>query len=257
MAALFDMHLRAQRRDRATRIRAELFLHERAFADVLERTDMMDRRFGNALLIGCPDPAWPGRLTAAERVAVLDPGPLFAIAAGGGTVIEDRIAARANAFDLIVAIGTLDTIDDLPGALRALADSLTPGGLLIGAMSGGETLPALRGVMRVADQLNGAARAHVHPRIEPSALVGLLGAAGLVRPVVDIDRVRVSYPSFGRLIADLRAMGGTNILAERPRQPLSRAQYAAASAAFDQAGSAGKTVETFELVHFAGWAAER
>ncbi|MEO6199395.1 MAG: methyltransferase domain-containing protein [Sphingomicrobium sp.] len=258
MPALFDMHLRARRRDRAARNGTELFLHERAFADVLERTVMMERRFGKALLIGCPDPAWPGRLKAvAEQVAMIDPGPLFAVAAGGETAIEDRIVPRANAFDLILAIGTLDTIDDLPGALRVLAASLAPGGLLIGAMSGGDTLPVLRAAMRVADQLGGAARAHVHPRIEPSALVGLLGAAGLARPVVDVDRVRVSYPSLGRLVADLRAMGATNILTERPRKPLSRAEYAAASAAFDAAGTAGKTVETFELLHFAGWAPAR
>jgi hypothetical protein len=34
---LFDMRLRSMRRDRAARTGPELFLHERAFADVLER----------------------------------------------------------------------------------------------------------------------------------------------------------------------------------------------------------------------------
>ncbi|MGH6658059.1 MAG: SAM-dependent methyltransferase, partial [Sphingomicrobium sp.] len=172
MPALFDMHLRARRRDRAARGGCELFLLERAFADCLERVAMMEQGFADALLVGCPDPAWPGRLdTIADMVSVADPGPLFAAAAGGSLVIEDRIAPRADAFDLILAIGTLDTIDGLPAALAALAKSLRPGGLLLGAMSGGDTVPQLRAAMRAADQVSGEAVAHVHPRIEAAALV--------------------------------------------------------------------------------------
>ena len=66
---LFDPDLRAMRRDRAARAGAELFLYERAFADCLERIALMQRRFGDALLIGCPDPAWPG-LFEREREAL-------------------------------------------------------------------------------------------------------------------------------------------------------------------------------------------
>jgi len=254
MPALFDMILRAARRDRAAQSGGDRFLLERAFADCLERIALEQRRFGKALLVGCPDPGWPKRLAAvADHVAMVDPGPLFAAAAQGQVVIEDRIVQRPGAFDLILAIGTLDTVDDLPAALSALAGSLTGGGMLIGALSGGETLPRLRAAMRAADKLSGTARAHVHPRIEPSALVHLLAAAGLARPVVDVDRVRVSYPSLERLIGDLRAMAATNLLRERPRQPLSRAALAAAKAAFALQPEHGKTVETFEVLHFAGW----
>lgn len=253
MPALFDMRVRAQRRDRAARIGAELFLHERAFADIQERVSMISERFESALLLGCPDPAWPVRLgVIADRVEVIDPGPLFAKAAGGLLAIEDRIASRPGAFDLIVSVGTLDTIDNLPGALRALAASLRPGGVLVGAMSGGDTLPMLRTAMRSADQLSGEARAHVHPRIAAAALVQLLSDCGLASPVVDVERVRVSYKSLGRLVSDLRAMGASNILSERPRKPLSRAEYAAACAAFGEAGDSGGTVETFEILHFRG-----
>ena len=44
MAELFDMRMRAMRRDRAARIGPELFLYERAFADCLERIELMQRR---------------------------------------------------------------------------------------------------------------------------------------------------------------------------------------------------------------------
>jgi hypothetical protein len=106
--------------------------------------------------------------------------------------------------------------------------------------------------MRAADALAGGAAAHVHPRIEPAALPPLLADAGFARPVVDIDRVQVSYPSLERLVADLRAMAATNILRSRS-PPLTRPQRELASQAFANAGDGQRTTETFGIIHFAAW----
>jgi hypothetical protein len=65
--------------------------------------------------------------------------------------------------------------------------------------------------------------------------------------------VRVSYESLVNLVTDLRRMGATNILKLRAREPLSRAAMAAAEAAFRSAGDGTRTVETFEILHFAAW----
>jgi hypothetical protein len=106
--------------------------------------------------------------------------------------------------------------------------------------------------MRAADAVSGAASPHVHPRIEASALAPLLAAAGFIEPVVDVDRAMVSYASLERLIADLRAMGSTNVLEARPRFT-GRAALAAAIADFADAGEGGRTIERFEILHFAAW----
>jgi hypothetical protein len=106
--------------------------------------------------------------------------------------------------------------------------------------------------MRAADSVVGGASPHVHPRIEPAALAHLLGAAGFAMPVVDVDRVRIAYENLGQLVADLRGMGATNVLAKRPRAPIGRAALAAAQRDFADV-SGGRTIETFELLHFAGW----
>jgi NADH dehydrogenase [ubiquinone] 1 alpha subcomplex assembly factor 5 len=244
------MQLRAQRRDRAARQGPELFLFERAFEDCLERIALVQREFARTLLIGCPDPGWPDRLGG--DVDVLDPGSLFALAAGGRQVIEDHWESPAE-YDRIVAVGTLDTVNDLLRALRSIRLAMRPDALLIGAMSGGDTLPQLRAAMRVADQVGGEASAHVHPRIEAAALSPLLQTAGFAMPVVDVDRVQVSYESLGRLVGDLRAMGSTNILSARSRRPLTRRGFAAAEQAFAAAGDGERTVEILELLHFAAW----
>jgi hypothetical protein len=252
---LFDMKLRAQRRDRASRLGTELFLLERAFEDCLERVVLVQRRFGRALLIGCPDAAWPARLgIVAERVDIRDPGPLFAAAAAGDAIIEAAWQPDPQAYDLVLAIGTLDTVNALPLALQLIRYAMQANGLFIGALSGGDTLPQLRAAMRAGDALENAAAPHVHPRIEAAALAPLLSQAGFVNPVVDIDRVSVSYRSLDRLIADLRAMAATNLLTARPRF-IPRAAWAAASSAFASAGDSDRTTETFEILHFAAWTA--
>ncbi len=248
------MELRALHRDRAFRNGPELFLYERAFEDCLDRIALIQRGFRSALLVGCPDPGWWKRLTqVVNTVEVIEAGPLFASAADGQCVAEDAFEPRANAFDLCVAVGTLDTVNDLPRALQSIRASMKPDSLMIGAVPGGNALPQLRRAMHAAEQSMESASPRVHPRIDAAALAPLLNACGFIKPVVDVDRVQVSYESLDRLIDDLRGMAATNILTARSRKPLSRAARAAAAETFQAAGDGSRTVETFELLHFAAW----
>ncbi len=249
---LFDRKLRALRRDRAARIGPELFLLDRAFDDCLDRLQAIQLGARKALLIGCPSPSWPDRLGQfAETIDVVDPGELFAGRSGGAQAEEDRFDFGEGQYDLCVAVGTLDTVNELPLALNLIHRALAPGGLLLGAMAGGHSLPALRTAFIEADRLAGRAVARAHPRVEAASLAGLLSAAGFAMPVVDVDRVSLRYSSLDALVRDLRAMGATSLLAERT--PLSKTAAKRAAEAFEQAGSSGKTGELVEILHFLGW----
>lgn len=253
-ASLFDRQARALRRDRSARRGPTLFLHQRAFDDCLERIGDVRRTFASILLIGCPNASWRASLEQiAPDVATLDPGPLFAEAARGRTGEEDLIDLPAAAYDLCIAIGTLETVPDLPRALAAIRHALRLDGFFLGAVAGGETLPMLRAAMRAADRTSPAASPHVHPRIEASALAPLLSGAGFAMPVVDVDRVSVAYPNFDKLVDDLRGMAATNILSARSRRPLGRAARDAARTEFALQGDGNLTRETFEILHFAAW----
>ena len=251
---IFDMELRALRRDRAFRNGPELFLHERAFDDCLERLALIRRPINSALLIGCPAANWRHRLEAlVQSIEIVDPGSLFAHAAGGTCINEDQWHPPTQAFDLCLSIGTLDTVNDLPRALQSIRAALAEDALLIGAIAGGNSLPQLRRAMHLADQVAGVASPHVHPRIEAASLAPLLTACGFIVPVVDVDRVQVSYESLDGLVRDLRRMGATNILKARSLAPILREARTTAEAAFRSAGDGSRTVETFEIIHFAAW----
>jgi len=236
---------------------AELFLHERAFSECLDRLGDVPRRFASALLVGVPDADWVRRLHShADRVEAIDPGALFAAAAAGIHAEEDAHDFGMARFDLVVAVGTLDTVNRLGPALQAIRRALVPDSPFIGALAGGDSLAALRRAMLAADRLTGPAAARTHPRIEASALAGLLGAAGFVMPVVDVDRVTLRYPSLAALVRDLRAMGASNMLVERAA-PRGRTWAELAAAAFAADGVDGRTEERIDLLHFLAWTPPR
>ena len=253
MTDLFDRKLRALRRDRAARTGGDPFLAERAFDECLDRLHAIVQRVDRALLIGCPSSAWPDRLRAvAAEIDVVDPGPLFARRSHGISADEDRYDFGEGQYGFCLAIGTLDTVNELPLALQLIRRSLLPNAPFIGAMAGGNSLPALRTALIEADRATGRAVARTHPRIEPASLAGLLTAAGFAMPVVDVDRVRLRYRNLAGLVRDLRGMAATGIMADRP-PPLSKSTATRAAAAFEKAGTDGRTEEFVEILHFLGW----
>lgn len=253
----FDRALRRVRRDRAARSEGQAdYLHRMVADDLLERLDLVTRDFERALVLGCGGGYLSGRLS--ERgmgVMAADPGIAFARVAGGVQADEDRLPLAGGSFDLIVSVGVLDSVNDLPGALLLVRRALRPDGLFLGAFAGAGSLPRLRSAMLAADAAEGGAAPRIHPQIDVRAAGDLLTRAGFALPVVDCHGVDVRFPHFPGLVADLRAMGATNVLASRSKRPLGRLGLAAAMADFAAfADTDGKTAERFEIVHLLGWA---
>ena len=253
----FDRALRRRRRDRAAGRAGEAdYLHRLVADDLLERLDLVTRRFERALDLGCGDGYLAERLRARGlEVVAADPGFAFARSAGGVQADEDRLPFADGAFDLVVSVGVLDSVNDLPGALILIRRALKPDGLFLGAFAGAGTLPRLRSAMLAADAAEGGAAPRIHPQIDVRAAGDLLTRAGFALPVVDAHGVDVRFSSLMSLVSDLRAMGATNVLASRSKRPLGRYGLAAAMADFaDHADADGKTAERFEIVHLLGWA---
>lgn len=230
-----------------------MFLFNRAFDDCIERLQDIARPFDRALLIGCPSPDWPNRLRQFVReIEVVDPGSRFAQAAGGEQVEEDRFDFGEERYDLCIAIGTLDSVNDLPLALQSIQRALRTDAPFIGAMAGGNSIATLRAALIEAGRAAGRIVGRAHPRIDPSSLAQLLTSAGFNMPVVDIDRVTLRYASIGDLIRDLRAMAATSVLAERP-PVFKKSEAFHLQRAFSEAGDAGRTAEIVEILHFLGW----
>ncbi|MFN3945415.1 MAG: class I SAM-dependent methyltransferase [Allosphingosinicella sp.] len=253
----FDRGLRRLRRDRAApRFAAADFLHRRAADEIVERLDLVTRPFRRALDLGCAGGYLTERLRARGLdVLPADPGARFAAGAGGVQCDEDRLPFGDGAFDLVVSVGALDSVNDLPGALTLVRRALRPDGLFLAAFAGAGSLPRLKTAMLAGDAAEGGVSPRVHPQIDVRAAGDLLTRAGFALPVVDTETVEVRYPALPVLVADLRAMGATNVLAGRSRRPVGRFGLAAAIADFDSHAEAdGKVRERFDILYLSGWA---
>jgi SAM-dependent methyltransferase len=251
---IFDRRLRRLRRDRAAGLAGADYLHRFAAGDLADRLDFVRRDFASALLLGALDGGL--RLTLEARgiaTIVADPGFRLAARAGGVQCDEDRPGFADSSFDLIVSVGLLDSVDDLPGALLLVRRLLRPGGLFLAALAGAGSLPRLRASMLAADMAGGGASPRIHPQIDVRAAGDLLQRAGFALPVADTHGVDVRFPDFLSLVRDLRAMGATNLLSTRSRGSIGRGGLAAAIAGFE-AGAQGGAGEHFEILTLSGWA---
>ena len=250
---IFDRSRRAQGRDRMiTRFADHDFLYRAMLEELLDRLADVQRDLPEALMIGCPDGSAKAALEAmGKRVACTDPGFLAARGVNGVQADEDALPFADNSFDLIIACGTLDSVNDLPGALILMRRILRPDGLMLAAFTGAGSLPRLKAALLAGE--GDRPGQHIHPQIDVRAAGDLLSRAGFAMPVADGEMLVVRYGDMLRLMRDLRGMGAGNRLAEQPPL-LNRETLASAGAHFAQAADAdGRTAEQMAIVYLSGW----
>jgi hypothetical protein len=123
-------------------------------------------------------------------------------------------------------------------------------------MTGGETLTELRqAFLEAENETTGGITPRVHPAVDIRAIGQLLQRAGFALPVVDSDRLTLTYASPIDLMRDLRGMGATNVLSERSRRPLRRETLARVCDIYAErfADARGRIRATFEIITFAAW----
>lgn len=262
---LFDRTLHRKRLDRAARGYGQAdFLHRRAALDIAERLEPIMRDFPLAVELSARRGALAEALAesdAGKRIGLLVEADLSAAMLAGRSgprvvVDEERLPFAAGSLDLIVSLLSLHWTNDVVGALIQARRALKPDGLFIGAFLGGATLTELRQSLVAAEsELWGGAGSRVSPFADVADAASLLQRAGFVLPVADVDRVNVSYEHPLKLIADLRQMGETNVLADRHPRGMTRALIGRASEIYMErfAGPDGRIAATFEIVTLTGW----
>lgn len=241
---LFDTGLLSQRRRRAERAGFENFLHERVCAGASERLLEVNRSFRHPAVVGPRAGFW------AERLAESGLPPAERIAD------SDVLALEPGAHDLIVHALGMHWANDPVGQLIQARRALSPDGLFLAALFGGDTLSELRETLGQAEiEISGG----LSPRIAPMGRIRDLGAllqrAGFTLPVADSERIDVSYQTPLHLMRDLRAMGETNVQTARSRTPMRREILARTCELYASAHSDadGRIRATFEVIWLTGW----
>ena len=263
---LFDRSLHRRRLDRAARGFAEAgFLKARAAEDALVRIGGIMRSFEVAVDLGARDGGFARLLAespARERVGLLietDLSEAMLARRESPRVVadEERLPFADQSLDLVVSTLALHWTNDLPGVLVQIRKALKPDGVFIGSLLGGATLAELRRCLLEAEtELRGGAGPRVSPFADVQDAASLLQRAGFRLPVADTDRVTVFYANPLKLLMDLRLMGETNVLRDRPKRPLDRAVLARTLEIYAErfTSPGGGVSATFEIITATGWA---
>lgn len=262
-APIFDRRLVRAHRDRAAaHFAAHDFLYREIAERVLERLDEIKRRFPLALDLGCRTGVVRTMLNGRggiEHLIECDSSPAMAARAAGPLRLvadEELLPFRAASLDLVISVLSLHWANDLPGALIQIRRALKPDGLFLGAFFGGETLHELRAAWLHAEiERSGGAS----PRVSPTAAVedmgGLMQRAGFALPVVDTDRITVTYREPLVLMRELRGMGESNACrARRPGFTARGTLFAAADSYRALYATAENRIPaTFQTIYLTGW----
>lgn len=234
------------------------FLMERAALQLAERLGDITRTFPVAAMSGmrCSENSLNivKDASGAENFWRMD----GALAEGNSVLGEDELLPfAAGSLDLYLSNFTLHTTNDLPGALIQIRRALKPDGLFLAALPGGETLFELRQALQQAEmETKGGLSPRVHPFATKQDMGGLLQRAGFALPVVDSEKITITYDHLFALMTDLRGMGGGNTLLARHKTNPGKAffQRAAEIYARDFSEEGGRIEATIEIIYMIGWA---
>jgi len=242
---IFDTCALSLRRARAAK-RASSFLLQRSLIDAADRLLDVNRNFEKILILG--------ETTIAETLRAKLPGQKLVQIISCETL--DQLPPD-NDFNLVLSILRLQSENDLPGAIIQLRQRLKADGLFVAAMFGGDTLTELRQVFYKTDEDKlGGLVPHIYPMVSYTQASDLLSRAGLSQPVVDTDRFTVSYGKVETLISDLRDLGETNVLKDRPKIALTQSYRTRLKENYQNMYSRadGKLQCSFEVLWLTGWA---
>ena len=223
---------RAARRafDRALQFESACFIHDEARARLLARLEVVRLTPAVAVDLGCATGRGAAALAArypTARVLGIDSsrGMLRTAAASTGEAVRliagDATALPLRAASVELVLANLVLPSCRPERLFAeAARVLTDGGALMFATLGPDSLQEVRAAFAAVDD-----RIHVHAAFDMHDLGDLAMAAGLAEPVLDVDRIEVTYADVAGLVRDLRAVGAINVAGGRRRTLTGRRRW--------------------------------
>lgn len=165
----------------------------------------------------------------------------------GGDAASLPLASRS--IGLLWSNLMMHWLDDPLTVFRELHRVLDVGGLLMFSTFGPDTLKELRASFHDA-------YAHTQRFTDMHDYGDMLLECGFADPVMDAERVTLTYADFDRLLSDLRRSGANCAMHSRRRGLTTGQAWAAVRAAYQERARDGLLPATFEVVYGHAWKAQ-
>ena len=198
-----------------------------------------------------------GRYPKALVIALDASEQMLRIAGRQQTWLRRFSRVHADAQELPLANDSVDLIVsnlmlhwcDPDATLAEFRRILAPQGLLCFSTFGPDTLRELRSAWAEVDPAP-----HVHAFLDMHDVGDAVVRAGFVSPVLDVERLMLSYADLNKVTADLRDTGARNANSTRRRGLSSPRKFAAMKAAYEKFRQDGRLPATCEVVFAHAWA---
>ncbi len=161
-----------------------------------------------------------------------------------------RLPLESGSIDIVFSNLMLQWCDPPGDALAEVRRVLKPQGFFAFSTLGPDTLKELRSAWAEADGYN-----HVNRFLDMHDIGDAIVRAGLFEPVLDVDRLQVTYGDALTLMRDLKAIGARNAMAGRPCGLAGRARLQRVLGAYESCRKEGRLPATYEIVYGAAWGA--
>jgi malonyl-CoA O-methyltransferase len=157
---------------------------------------------------------------------------------------------RSGTVDLVYSNLMLQWCDVPDGVFAECRRVLRAGGLLSFTTFGPDTLVELRRAWAEADD----GGVHVSRFLDMHDVGDALVRSGFAEPVMDVDRVTLTYAEVRDLMRDLKAIGAHNAASGRRRGLTGKSTFARMVEAYERERRDGRLPATYEVVYGHAWA---
>lgn len=165
----------------------------------------------------------------------------------------DQLPLADHSVDLVFSNAALQWSADPAAAFEGIARVLKPGGLCLFTSFGPDTLYELRGAWAAVD-----GDGHVHDFIDMHDYGDMMVAAGLADPVLDVERMTLTYADAMQMMREIKTIGAGNASPARAQGLVGRQRLKRVCAAYERHRDAtGRLPVTYEVVHGHAWAPQR
>ncbi|MEQ1593352.1 MAG: malonyl-ACP O-methyltransferase BioC [Thiobacillaceae bacterium] len=164
----------------------------------------------------------------------------------------ERLPLKANSVDLVWSSLALQWANDLEATLGGFHRTLAPGGLLMFATFGPDTLKELRSAFAHVD-----AAPHVNRFADLHDIGDMLVNAGFSSPVMEMEMLTLTYADLKALMHDLKGIGAHNAAAVRKRGLLGKSAWKKLEQAYEMHRIDGRLPATYEVIYGHAWAGDK
>lgn len=155
---------------------------------------------------------------------------------------------RTASVDLVWSNLALQWLNEPHLAIVEFHRVLKVGGLASFTTFGPDTLMELREAFADVD-----GQTHVSRFVDMHDIGDMLVDAGFADPVMDMEKITVTYSDVTALMRDLKAIGARNATAGRPRGLMGRHHWQRVVVAMDRFRQEGRLPATFEVIYGHAW----